>query len=102
MFQRGLKTNIAITMAVILFLAMVLIDFIMVIMTQQDMIRHDIVKGKQILTAIEARINTFSEKENIEKHSDKLDDIRIMINEAGFSCTLILDVFQYSPFQKKC
>jgi len=91
-FHRGLKTNIAITMAVILFLAMVLIDFIMVKMTQQDMIHHEIAKGKQILTAIEARINTFSEKENIEKHSDELDDIRIMLNEAGFFCTLILDV----------
>ncbi|MFC1489161.1 ATP-binding protein [Thermodesulfobacteriota bacterium] len=79
-------------MGVILFLAMISIDFIMVIMTQQDMIRHEIAKGNQILTTIEARINNFSEKENIEKNSDELDDIRIMINEAGFSCTLILDI----------
>jgi len=91
-FHRGLKTNIAITMAVILILAMVLIDFIMVIMTQQDMIHHEVANGNKILSLIEARISTFSEKESIEKHLDKLDDIRIMLNEAGFSCTLILDV----------
>ena len=104
MFQRGLKTNIAITLAVILFLGMALTDFIMVIMTQQDMIRHEIDNGNQIISAIEARISNFDENENNEKQLNKLDDIRIMLDEAGFSCALILDVDNNPIYvdDKKC
>jgi two-component system NtrC family sensor kinase len=90
-FPRGLKTNIALYLAILLLLAMVSIDFVMVMMVQRDMIRFEITRGNLILSAIETKMNTFSRFEDNTEHSSTLDDLDRMIAEEGFSCTLILD-----------
>ena len=65
MFPRGLKTNIAIHLSVLLVLAMILIDFVMIITAQKDLLRSEISRGYTFISGIEAKRMIFSEQENI-------------------------------------
>ena len=51
MFPRGLKTNVILTIAILLFLAMLLVDFVLIIMTQKELVRAEINKGIILLDA---------------------------------------------------
>jgi len=90
-FSRSIKMNIAIHLAVLLVLAMILIGFVTIIIAQKSLLRSEISKVYVFISGIEANLMNFSESENIIEHSDFQDDFGRMINDAGFSCGLIMD-----------
>jgi len=52
MSPRGLKTNVILTLAILLFLAMLLVDSVQIIMTQREMVRAEIDKGVLLLRTV--------------------------------------------------
>ncbi len=57
MFSHSLKTNIAIHLAVLLLIAMVLIDFVMIIVAQKALLQSEISKGYIFLSGVESYFN---------------------------------------------
>jgi len=90
-FPRGLKTNIAITIAVLLMLSMFLIDFVMIIIAQRNLIRVEISKGNLIISAIEDNLIDYFEPEKVVLHSDFKKNLESMLSEAGFFCAIVQD-----------
>jgi len=91
MFARGLKTNTAINLAVFLLLAMLSIDFVMIIKAKRDLLQSEIAKGYLFITAIGNNLIKPFESGNYISDVDFEDKINGMLNEAGFSCVMILD-----------
>ena len=56
MFMRGLKAKIAVTIAVLLFLAMLLIDLVTIVTVKRELIRAEIYKANILLTSFEHSI----------------------------------------------
>ncbi|MBW2442536.1 MAG: hypothetical protein JRH12_18820, partial [Deltaproteobacteria bacterium] len=52
MFIRGLKTKIAFNIAILFFVAMLLVNIITVMTAQRDIIRKEVSKGEFILSVI--------------------------------------------------
>ena len=57
MFYRGIKTNIFINIAVLLVLAMILIDFVITIAVQNFLIRSEISKSYFLISSLEDELN---------------------------------------------
>lgn len=57
----GIKTNIAINLAILLCAAMLLTDFVMIIIAQRDLVRAEISKGYMIISEVENNIFKTSE-----------------------------------------
>jgi signal transduction histidine kinase len=100
MFPLNLKTNIAIHLAVLLVLAMVLIDFVMVITAQKILIGSEISKADVFVSGVEAIASKFAGMENSFKYSDFQNDFSRMINEAGISCALLMGVKQTKTYSE--
>ena len=56
MFIRGLKTKIAINIAVLLFLAMLLIDLVTIVTVRRELIRSEVLRANVLLTSLAHRI----------------------------------------------
>jgi len=90
-FIHRLKINIAINLAVLLVLAMILIDFVIIITAQRELIRSEISKGHVFISMIENNLINYdtlwnnAERLDFKCHFDKI------LYEAGFSCALVLD-----------
>ncbi len=104
MFPHSLKTNIAIHLGILLVLAMVLIDFVMIITAQKVLIDSEISKGYVFISGVETIANKFTQAEKIDKYSDFQNDFGRMLNEAGFSCALMVGVKQNKVYSdgKSC
>ncbi len=92
MFAHSLKTNIAIHLGILLLLAMILIDFVMIITAQNILIGSEISKGNVFFSGIEAIATQYPESDNIFTDSDFQHDFRRMANAAGLSCALVVDL----------
>jgi len=90
-FPHGLKTNIAIHLFVILLLAMILLDFVMVITARRDLLRSEISKGYIFISGIEANKMFFPESDNITASSDFQHDFDRILADSGFSCAIVMD-----------
>lgn len=101
MFPRGLKTNIAITIVIILLLSMVLIDFVMIIIAQKDLIRGEISKGNLIISAMENNLIDYFESEKVGMHVDFQKDLDTMLSKAGFFCAIVQDKNNNQIFSKE-
>ncbi len=86
MFYRGIKTNIFINIAVLLVLAMILIDFVITIAVQNILIRSEISKGNFLISSIEDELRDYDETD-----LDFKAKLNKMLNESGFSGAVILD-----------
>ena len=104
MFARGLKAKMAITIAVLLFVAMVLIDLVIVVTTQNEFIRSEVSKGDVLLARLEDDLLDTCLWENIGSHSASKAKIVNMLNEAGVSCALIMgrDAGELCFGEKQC
>ena len=91
MLLRGLKSNIAINMAVILLVGMLLIEFVTIITTQRDMIRFEISRGNLLISSFKESLVNFSAQKNPTHHFNLKSSFDRLMQEAGFSCALILD-----------
>ena len=91
MLLRGLKSNIAINIAVILLVGMLLIEFVTIITAQRGMTRFEILRGKLLISSFKESLINFSDQK-ISTHQFKLkSSFDKMLHEAGFSCALIMD-----------
>jgi len=88
-FSHSLKTKIAIHLAVLLIIAMVLINFVMIIVAQKALLQSEILKGQIFLSGIETTFNALSKSRNGLTNSGYKDGFAGMLNEAGFSSVLI-------------
>lgn len=91
MLSQSLKTNIAIHLAVLLLIAMVLIDFVMIIVAQKALLQSEISKGYIFLSGVENSFNTLSKSKNVSIDSVYRHDIDRMRKDAGFSGVFIID-----------
>ncbi|MBU3946839.1 MAG: hypothetical protein KJ826_01280 [Proteobacteria bacterium] len=88
---QGIKTNIALYIAILLIVAMFLIDFIMIITAQHGLIKSEISKANLILSEVENHISIDEDRKNLfiePAYSERLEKI---LKEAGFSCLLVQD-----------
>jgi len=90
-FPHGLKTNIAIHLSVLLLLAMILLDFVMIITARRDLLSSEISKGYIFISGIEANKMFLPESDNITASSDFQDDFGRLLKDAGFSCAIVMD-----------
>jgi two-component system NtrC family sensor kinase len=90
-YTRSLKTNIAVQLVVLFLLAMILTEFVMIILMQKALIRSEISKGYALLSGIRLNHTNDSISKNVIEPSVFQDDFAKMITEAGFSCFLIMD-----------
>ena len=91
MLLRGLKSNIAINIAVILLVGMLLIEFVTIITAQRDMTRFEISRGKLLISSFKESLINFSDQKNPTHHFNLKSSFDKMLHEAGFSCALIMD-----------
>jgi signal transduction histidine kinase len=91
MFYRGIKTNIFINIAVLLVLAMILIDFVIIVAVKNILIRSEISKGYFLISSIENELTNFDKAGEIFSDLDLKDNLNKMLSESGFSCAVILD-----------
>jgi two-component system NtrC family sensor kinase len=87
-FARGLKTNIAIHLIILLVLAMILLDFVMIITARRDLLGSEVSRGYTFISGMETNIMFFSESDNITTFKDDFDR---RLKTAGFSCAVIMD-----------
>jgi two-component system NtrC family sensor kinase len=90
-FSSGLRTKISINLALLLLLAMFSIDFILVIMTQRDLVRSEISRGSVFISAAEKQIVDFLEAGDDKSRIIDRELFNEMFADAGFSCAMILD-----------
>ncbi|OQY13815.1 MAG: hypothetical protein B6I30_02240 [Desulfobacteraceae bacterium 4572_187] len=91
MLLRGLKSNIAINIAVILLVGMLLIEFVTIITAQRDMIRLEILRGNLLISSFKERLVNFSAQKSPTQHFNLKSSFDRMMKEAEFRCALILD-----------
>ena len=91
MYTRSLKTNIAVQLVVLFLLAMILTEFVMIILMQKALITSEISKGYALLSGIRLNNTNYSNSKDVIAPSDFQDDFAKMITETGCSCILIMD-----------
>ena len=90
MFFRGLKTKIAFNIAILLFVAMLLINIVTVMTAQRDIIRKEVSKGQFILSSLIGDLLTCLNFDSDATPSISRARVNRMLAEAGVSGALIL------------
>ncbi len=88
---QGIKTNIAINVAILLIVAMFLTDFIMIITAQRSLVKSEIYKAYQIIYELEYHISMSANDDHMliePAYSERLGKI---LKTAGFSCLFVVD-----------
>lgn len=91
MFTRGLKSNIAVNIAGILLLSMLLIDVVTISTAQRDFVGNEITKGFLLISAFQDHLINFSDSESEKLQVFSRSSLDAMLNEAKFSCALVID-----------
>ncbi len=91
MFIHGLKTNIALNLAILLGLAMILIDFVVIASARKILINSEISKGYLLISAIENNYLFHSQGRSRNEHILLKENYDKIMEQSGFSCALILD-----------
>jgi signal transduction histidine kinase len=86
MVFRGLKTNIAINIIMLIFVAMLLINFVALMMTQRGSLKAEGTKGFLLLSALEDKFIEITKLGDRSSQVDARAYISSMLNEAGISC----------------
>jgi signal transduction histidine kinase len=86
----GIKTNIAVNLAILLAVAMLLADIIMVITAQRDLVQSEVSKGNLIISEIENNLlKTYDGSTAfLPGYEERLSGLLKM---AGFSCAVVHD-----------
>ncbi|MDM8552145.1 ATP-binding protein [Desulfobacterales bacterium HSG2] len=87
LFPHGLKINISVNLAILLGIAMLLIDFVMLTSAQKILLSSEIGKGHLFISAIESQLKI----ENMISRSVFNDNMDSLLYESKFSCAMILD-----------
>ena len=81
----------AFVIALLLVLAMVLLDFVVIITSQRDLINTEISKGRLVLATIEAYLNQARQAESAIKPQIFQAPLMDIVNTAGYSCLSVQD-----------
>ena len=90
MFFRGLKTKIAFNIAILFFVAMLLINIITVMTAQRDIIRKEVSRGQFILSTVEADLLSSLKLETVSSATSSRAQVFRLLTEAGVSSALVL------------
>lgn len=85
MALKGLKTSIAAHLAVLFLVAMVLLDFILLIVTRETLIRSEIARGRELLSVIEAVLANGADL----PAGQRQQQLERLLVHAGISCVAI-------------
>jgi sensor histidine kinase regulating citrate/malate metabolism len=99
-YNRSLKTNITVQLAVLLLMAMILTAFVMAILMQKALINSEMSKGHAFLLGISANKKIHFQSKNAIKSSDFQDISGDMLNNIGFSGILLMDENRNLIFSK--
>ncbi|MBT8374726.1 MAG: hypothetical protein KJN80_07435 [Deltaproteobacteria bacterium] len=91
MLLRGLKSNIAINIGIILLVGMLLIGFVTMMTAQRDMVRSEILRGNLLISSFNENLINYSVQNNQTRPSHFKSSLDKMLHKAGFSCALIMD-----------
>lgn len=89
MLFRGLRTNITIHLAILLLFAMFLIDFVVMMLTQRDLIQAEISKGNLLTASIESSLSFPSDSESTDFNGNFSRPLERLFDRTGFSCIVI-------------
>ena len=91
MFPHGLKTNIAIHLAVLLLLAMVLVNVVLITTTREDLLRFELDKGSLLISMIENTPGFGKEPYFSPEMMGSENGVEAILKTASIPCVLILD-----------
>jgi signal transduction histidine kinase len=89
-FFRGLKTKIAFNIAILFFVAMLLVNIITVMTAQRDIIRKEVSKGQFILSTVRADLLKSLKLETVPSATSSRAQVFRLLTEAGVSNALVL------------
>ncbi len=90
MFIRGLKTKIAFNIAILFFVAMLLINIVTVMTAQRDIVRKEVSRGQFILSTLEADLIKSLSLEPDSAPSMSRAKVNHLLTESGVSGALVL------------
>ena len=90
MLIRGLKTKIAFNIAILFFVAMLLVNIITVMTSQRDFIRKEVSKGQFILSIVETDLLNSLRLEAVPSETSSRAQAFRLLTEAGVSNALVL------------
>ena len=90
MFIRGLKTKIAFNIAILFFVAMLLINIVTVMTAQGDIIRKEIARGQFVLSTLEANLMKSLSYGTDPASSTSRAEVDRLLTEAGVSDAQVL------------
>ena len=88
MIARGLKPNLLITIALLLFLGMALINFVIVLTVQRDLLRAEINRAALLLSAVATQ---FSESAIVAVKNRSESVVGLMEKQPGVECLAAID-----------
>jgi len=91
-FARGLKTNIIVTIAVLLLLAMLLTDLVVTMRAQQYLVQSESEKGFLLLSNLNSIIKISDDTAEADLSKFSRENFLKLLNQEGFSCALVLSV----------
>jgi len=98
---RGLKTNMAINIALVLLIGMLLIDLVAIMTFQKYMIKSEIYKGYMLINAITDNYIALPKQENMLLDSDFKYFMSSLINKTDCSLGLLMDISQRKIYFEK-
>ncbi len=90
MFLRGLKTNIAVILVIILVTGMILIDLVMITSVSRILIRSQVSEARLFLSAVENSLIFLPHSEEITLNTILEESFDRMFKESGVDCMIIL------------
>ena len=92
MFARGLKTNIIVTIAALLLLAMLLTDLVVTMRAQQELVQSESEKGYLLLSNLNSIIKVSDDTAEADLSKFKKENVFKLPNQEEFLCALVLSV----------
>jgi signal transduction histidine kinase len=89
-FIRGLKTKIAFNIAILLFVAMLLVNIVTVMTAQRDIIRKEVSKGQFLLSTVKTELIGSLKFELDRPSASSRAKVFRLLSEAGVSSALVL------------
>jgi signal transduction histidine kinase len=89
-FIRGLKTKIAFNIAILFFVAMLLVNVITVMTAQRDIIRNEVSKGQFLLSVIKTDLLKSLKLETASPATSSRAQVFQLLTEAGVAHALVL------------
>ncbi len=100
MLPRGLKTNIGVNIIILLLVAMILIDFVMMIFIQRSLIRTESSKGHFLIATIKKQLLQGMDTGDIQLNGNFLSLNNNILMEAGVDCALVMNKHQQQVYFK--